>query len=361
MGKVSMSPQNLKINLLLLGLSCVISFLGGEAALRALGYYGVRTGKMSGTRVVDDAMVNYRMIPNNSWILNNIRFRTNAHGWRDTDHAYPKPANTYRIVVLGDSITFGYGVNLAETYPKQLEQQLNQQPSLPTRYEVISIAMGGLGTEQEAYLLEREGLKYDPDLVIVGYCSNDPVPGDLIAAQRTSQSRPLLVRSYYRVKEFAARSSFIHYLYKSAQKISWQIGVLVGREEIDAEVRDDVYSRTHADPQSWGSVMRGFEKFRQLSAQHQLPVMLVIFPLLHHLQDYPWSALHQQIAAAASQNKITVIDLLPRYRQYPQSKLQVDNGDPLHPNAFGHRLASVTLYEWLTQNGNNPYSIRRGL
>lgn len=51
--------------------------------------------------------------------------RINSRGFRDYEYTIEKPQNTYRIIVLGDSFTFGLGVELNETYPKLLEESIN--------------------------------------------------------------------------------------------------------------------------------------------------------------------------------------------------------------------------------------------
>jgi hypothetical protein len=94
----------------------------------------------------------------------------NNHGWRDVDHSFDNPAKSYRILVLGDSVTFGVIVPLEHTYPRILERLLR---SRGLNVEVISIAYGGWGTDQELEALINEGLKYKPQLVIVQFCAND--------------------------------------------------------------------------------------------------------------------------------------------------------------------------------------------
>ena len=74
-----------------------------------------------------------------------------------------------RVVMLGDSITFGVGVTDAETFSALLEERSE-------RFEVINLAVEGYGTDQELIRLEREGLAYRPAVVILNFCvANDLV------------------------------------------------------------------------------------------------------------------------------------------------------------------------------------------
>lgn len=96
---------------------------------------------------------------------------TNSEGLRDAEHPVSKSKDTFRILILGDSITFGYGVKAEESYPKVLERLLNSEGT--GRYEVINAGIPGYGTAQEYLYLRESGLKYEPDLVIVGFFGND--------------------------------------------------------------------------------------------------------------------------------------------------------------------------------------------
>ena len=99
----------------------------------------------------------------------------NDRGFRDRDYAIPRPDNTFRIVALGDSCTWGQGVHLDDTYSKVLEQRLNDEVSAnnSTKYEVINAGRCGYSTREERLCLEQEASLYDPQLVILQMLDND--------------------------------------------------------------------------------------------------------------------------------------------------------------------------------------------
>jgi lysophospholipase L1-like esterase len=109
-----------------------------------------------------------------------ISFRTNARGWKDREHTLAKPPGVFRIVVLGDSYTYGL-VPIDQQYTTRLEALLRQNGRPES--EVISIGVSGWGTDQALEALIAEGVRYEPDLVIYQFCSNDllenlyPEPG----------------------------------------------------------------------------------------------------------------------------------------------------------------------------------------
>jgi lysophospholipase L1-like esterase len=100
-----------------------------------------------------------------------VPVRINSDGLRDVEHAVAH-GDRYRIIFLGDSFTFGWGVREADTFKSQLETALNQR--YPT--EIINFGIGNYNSEQEVNLFLEKGLKYHPDKVVVFYFINDAEP-----------------------------------------------------------------------------------------------------------------------------------------------------------------------------------------
>jgi lysophospholipase L1-like esterase len=88
--------------------------------------------------------------------------RINSHGWRDEETTFEKPAGKRRIVVLGDSFTFGVGVDDAERYTEVLQ-------GLEGGLEVLNLGMNAVGSDQELLYLESDGLRYAPDVVLCAF------------------------------------------------------------------------------------------------------------------------------------------------------------------------------------------------
>ena len=94
----------------------------------------------------------------------------NNYGWRDRNRQYHNKNNTYRILVLGDSVTYGAIVPAHKVYTRILENKLHESGY---NIEVINIAYGGWGTDQQLEALVNEGVKYNPNLIIVQFTTND--------------------------------------------------------------------------------------------------------------------------------------------------------------------------------------------
>lgn len=100
----------------------------------------------------------------------NYRGRLNNHGWRDKNRAYDNPDKAFRILAIGDSVTFGAIVPAGKTYTNILESRLRKKGY---NVEVINMGYGGWGTDQELKALQKEGQKYKPDLILFQFTSND--------------------------------------------------------------------------------------------------------------------------------------------------------------------------------------------
>jgi hypothetical protein len=94
---------------------------------------------------------------------------------RDKERSVPKPPHSFRIAVLGDSVTEALQVALEDTFPSRLERRLAQCPSMQGRtVEVLNFGVEGYGTAQELLMLRGKVRKYQPDLVLLEfYFGND--------------------------------------------------------------------------------------------------------------------------------------------------------------------------------------------
>lgn len=100
-----------------------------------------------------------------------IEIRTNSKGIRaDREIPYEKPPGVKRIVVLGDSFAMGYEVDLKDMFTTRMEEELRTKG---INAEVVNLAVSGHGNAEELIMLQEEGLKYQPDLVLVCWHSTD--------------------------------------------------------------------------------------------------------------------------------------------------------------------------------------------
>jgi lysophospholipase L1-like esterase len=96
----------------------------------------------------------------------------NSHSYRGPLHPYAKPRGVFRVVLLGDSYLEGYTVALRDRVAEVAQRMLEDTPGAKPA-QIIALGTGGYSTDQELLWLESEGVRYDPDLVIVLFVTND--------------------------------------------------------------------------------------------------------------------------------------------------------------------------------------------
>lgn len=93
----------------------------------------------------------------------------NERGQRGPLRPYAKPAGVKRVVVLGDSTSWGWGVDDERMWTRLVERELG------AGVELINLAVPGYGTDQQLWVFESEGRKYEPDIVLLALVHNDTI------------------------------------------------------------------------------------------------------------------------------------------------------------------------------------------
>jgi GDSL-like Lipase/Acylhydrolase family len=159
---------------------------------------------------VSDPVRGQRLSANYDGWFAGVPARTNSLGFRDTrEYQLAKTPGSFRILVLGDSVTFGHGALNETSYPYLLEQRLREwRPEV--KWEVWNLGIPGYNTAQELAYLHEVGERYAPDLVIVGFFLNDftglqpnldpgPIDRAASAVMATLQRRVYSTELYKRV------------------------------------------------------------------------------------------------------------------------------------------------------------------
>jgi hypothetical protein len=188
MAQLSLSPRLKTIGInTLLSLGGIVFALGVmEIALRILGVSYPSFYRPEEQR-------GHALIPNLSGLWTHEgrgEVKINSDGLRDGEHIVPKPPQTYRIAVLGDSFAEAIQVDAPQAFWAVMEQELSQCPALEgQRVEAINFGVGDYGTAQQLMTLRTQVGKYEPDLILLQiFTGNDLVnnsralsPGDRLA------------------------------------------------------------------------------------------------------------------------------------------------------------------------------------
>lgn len=317
---------------------------------------------------------------------------TNNSGFHDVEHEVDKSADSYRIIVLGDSYIEALQLPIDQGFTQQLERLLGH--SIKKRgVEVINLGVSGSGPAQYYRILEKKGLMYKPDLVVMAvfpdndFRDSDPeVSGAIFKPYYLLRSDGGLDYQAPRTQEMGSalrpwlrRSAFLHLLREGISSFALErwlasIGLLAPTAGIMLEdpAVPPGWSIYLADPpMKW----RGTEKltFRLIREAHALSeqqgadfVVMVIgsIPAVENrwkevLARYPGSGDLRwdygrplsMLQAQGQQWRFDVIDLTEPFRSdflaTGQSSSWPHDG---HWNARGHQLAAEFLTSYLVQH-----------
>lgn len=123
-----------------------------------------------------DLQPNKTIVDDTEWLTEPVQQNINQDGLNDRfNYSIEKPKDTYRIIALGDSFTYGDHVNTKDSWPEQLEDLLNNSAVCPTnqKYEVLNFGVKGYDIQYSAHRYELKGKKYNPDFIIWFVIDND--------------------------------------------------------------------------------------------------------------------------------------------------------------------------------------------
>lgn len=161
---------------LLIG-TTVVTLIAVEIGLRILNPWGIEffhTLPYHMQGMLDHPVLGYVHPRSTEYSLGKNWVSLNSHGLRDEEFQLAKPPDEKRVLVLGDSVAFGWGVSQGETFSDRMEELLQLKTS--QKWQVINAGVNGYNSEQEANWFRNYGLLFKPDLVILVYVNNDVEP-----------------------------------------------------------------------------------------------------------------------------------------------------------------------------------------
>jgi lysophospholipase L1-like esterase len=290
------------------------------------------------------------MKPNSHYEWQNIPVDINSHGLRGPEAAYEKPADTYRILNLGDSVVMGWGVREEETYGQQLESLLNEAGSGDLQFEVINAGVPGWSLENALAYFQAEGLKYEPDLVVLDLTLANDINGKsaLLAGKDPKPLRWLSDHTYF--------WPFLQ------SQVAWARARSEGRERvntIDPPTNPAKYFPLDPESDRWDERWNTILEINRLAAESNVPLVMVLFPLEFQVLDEDFSTLPQDLfTARAAEAEIPALDLLPAFQQACQEKpggaCQLEDrylfADVwMHPSAYGHSVTAMEIEQYISE------------
>lgn len=292
------------------------------------------------------------MVHNHHVSGRNIPVKINSFGFRDQEISNDKKDNELRILVLGDSITFGDYLQANEVYVERIEQYLNQNIKAG-KVNVINAGYGGIGIKEEVDILIERGLKLNPDIIILAFYLNDSHPpwsfhGESHRPGWLRRNSVLAQAIYQNIKIFQwintkgkYRFDWLH----KVDKLDWQN---------DREAFLELASMAEYDwgagwkDSSWSLVDQQLDILESLSKQHNFKVVVVVFPIRFQvyakfIEDAP----QQRMREKAASRGFYYYNLLPMLRKQRDKDLFFDLCHPTKEanDIIGKKIANFMQNE----------------
>ena len=267
-----------------------------------------------------------------------VEYRINSLGFRDDEFPLAKPAGELRMIAVGDSITLAAGVQGDDCWVQQLEQRLERARGAPV--EVVNAGFSR-GFRPQSYVgwLEEQGLRLDPDAVLVGFCLND-----------ISTEVPMYLPMALEPEAWlGGRSRLLAKLQRAfpgagAPSDATKAAPLKARRVV----------ASHAE--EWQATQDGLLRMQALLAPRGVRLVVAIFPMMSQLASgYLFGELHQLVAAFCADHAIECVDLLPPFLGRDESELWVHPRDQ-HMNDVGQRMVADALAAWFAERPLAPRS-----
>jgi lysophospholipase L1-like esterase len=297
--------------------------------------------------------------------------RFNHYGQLDDQFPVAKPAGEFRLLMIGDSTTMGFGVPKEETIAHYLERMLDETDTRYASHQVINAAVHGYNTTQEVEML-RLSMRFEPDVIVIGFTLND------------------ITEPYIVDRKFGGTGFDYHgVLQTSNQLIGWvlsdtgigriiqeahnrQFDYLYVKRQEEFTVRDMVQSGPDEPKfkKGWQSSLAGLDEMYAIAKQSDIPVVLIIFPFTFQIGREHLLGPQRLVTKRAAKQYVQVIDVASLLEPLvdPGSKGlavtgQVDQNtvmnvllrrfylDQNHLKAEGHQVVGRAIHDYLVRDG----------
>jgi lysophospholipase L1-like esterase len=323
----------------------------------------VRTMDLRATGlIVPDAELGWRTRPNqflrHQFPLGEapVTIQTNSRGFRDVEHQAAPISGRSRVIVLGDSHAFGYGVSNGEIFTDYLQKQL-------AGVEIINLGITATNTAQQHKLLQREGLAYRPTIVVLAFCQND-IGWQVIprsdhqgghAAGRTWKG--VLAEHFYLADLVRGRVNSS----KTLTRILAKMGVTrapAGYSELSDNLRPALKEYPVELQQMWDVTLMEIAALHRTAKNASARLLMVSIPARESVEpsafhralvgvdyepeDFDLDKPYVELGAFARREGIDFISFAREFRSDQVTALYLPRGE-IHLSALGHRRLSELL------------------
>jgi lysophospholipase L1-like esterase len=267
----------------------------------------------------------------------------NADGYADRLYAIPRPAEVFRIVALGDSMTFGFGVPMGKSFVDQMEEMINRGGKyVPT--EILNLGVPGFNTYEEYKALIAMGDKLEPHLVLLNYFPNDVMP-DRYHPSPFAVCPPDVL-PFGGLRDFFLSFALFRVFHDGYFMIRFganpdSLGFTSYLKERNPGLACSFY------------YLRGIKSFCEM---RRIPLLVTIVPWLSPQltaeNPAPEAYVTEHLSARFREMGIEPLDMCPALAGYSASRLSLSD---THPNELAHGLFAEYLLKKLTEKNLIPH------
>jgi hypothetical protein len=334
-------------------------------------------------QLVPDRYRHHKMVPNSRSSFRQQDFqytqRVNNLGLRGDDVAEVKPANTFRVLTLGDSFTMGKGVEDRETFSQLLGRGLQQHVAACSGTTRIDVVNGGVDSYAPilSYIEARELFdRVQPDLIVHSLDVSDLIQeqayrqiavyddrGELVGVpqeqRRTSISDK--VGAWVERHMFITRAA-LFYLIKRSGYRDFSVRAVVEQAGF-ATAALTLANDSEPRERQWQDIFDSITKIKAFTVARGADYVLATYPWAHQVSDAEWVRGRDNFipkgAAASDRSRDTIrrmsqsggielIDLFPVFRAYRGSQPLYFDVDP-HWTTTGHQVMAKGLEDHLVK------------
>lgn len=261
--------------------------------------------------------------------------QNNSLGFREREIPPRSQDSAFRIALVGDSFTYGQGIEVVDRLSNRLETMLNSGSS---DYAVFNFGKGGAETVDQIEFLKKYVFDNQPDFILLQWFINDVEGLD-------HEGRPQRLRLIPsdRLNQFLNSNSVLYYLINNQWRaLQAQLGI--GSDYTYTEYMIERFR----DPSGEGAIssQKALDQFIELCRERRIPVGIIIFPELtgDYLDgEYALGFLLDRVIATCDKWEIQCVDLRPVFENVePPRKLWVNIFDS-HPGPFANKLAAQAV------------------
>jgi len=269
----------------------------------------------------------------------------NPQGARDAP--FTDKRNNKRIVAIGDSFTFGIGVELEDSYVKQLESMLRETDK---NVEVLNLGVGSYNFWHYLEVLNNRVVDLVPDLVIIGFYLDDlSVPGH---PQTVIPHNPFEQRVH---DDFTASALWnlirnlmtrLEARYRHRRGYEYLAGIEERKNYIGGRKPDHIFYRLQTgsmDPGLYRAFGEAVDKLAAWSIRENVPVVVVFIPDASQINEPIRQSVNRTVASEMARVGIEFVDATPIFEAQPDARPLYLFPLDAHTSPSGHALIAQVL------------------